>query len=415
MTDLTLPAAPDYDGAHLRRILPSVGASLGLSSSDASGEGFQNRLGLPEANIAVVLMVDGLGDEQLARHTGHARFLASRWRKPATGRVLDAGVPSTTSASLTSLGTGRTPGEHGLTGYNVYAEDLDRVVNMLGGWDPEVDPGSWQPHSSLLGRAEGSGAAVVTVSRPQFQDSPLTQAALSGGEFLGAKHMDARFRLAEDWISGHRPRKGQVRQGAPTPLMVYLYVDELDKTGHRHGVDSAEWIRMLELLDAEAERFCASLSALYGSQALVLMTADHGMIDIAPENRIDLQALEQQEQDELLGAVEHVAGEPRFLHLHTVEGREAEVRETWQRAFGDQAWVVQKQEALDAGWFGPVEGRVLSRIGDVLVAVHGPIALFHTAESGKAPLSMVGQHGSLTDAERKIPLLSLSGQDIRPD
>nr|WP_245324401.1 nucleotide pyrophosphatase/phosphodiesterase family protein [Nesterenkonia lacusekhoensis] len=412
---MTLPEAPDYDGAHLRRILPSVGASLGLSSSDASGECFQNRLGLPEANIAVVLMVDGLGDEQLARHTGHARFLASRWRKPATGRVLDAGVPSTTSASLTSLGTGRTPGEHGLTGYNVYAEDLDRVVNMLGGWDPEVDPGSWQPHSSLLGRAEGSGAAVVTISRPQFQDSPLTQAALSGGEFLGAKHMDARFRLAEDWISGHRPRKGQVRQGAPTPLMVYLYVDELDKTGHKHGVDSAEWIRMLELLDAEAERFCASLSALYGSQALVLMTADHGMIDIAPENRIDLQALEQQEQDELLGAVEHVAGEPRFLHLHTVEGREAEVRETWQRAFGDQAWVVQKQEALDAGWFGPVEDRVLSRIGDVLVAVHGPIALFHTAESGKAPLSMVGQHGSLTDAERKIPLLSLSGQDIRPD
>ena len=406
------PAAPDYNGAHLRQILPSVGAALGLSSAEGQGECFENRLGLPEASIAVVLMVDGLGDEQLARHTGHARFLASRWRRAATGRVLDAGVPSTTSASLTSLGTGRTPGEHGLTGYNVYAQDLDRVVNMLGGWDPEVAPRSWQPHDSLLDRAEQAGAAVVTVSRPQFHDSRLTEASLSGGEFLGAKHMDARFRLAEDWISGHRPRKGQVRQGAPTPLMIYLYVDELDKTGHKYGVDSAEWIRMLELLDAEAERFCAALDKFYGSQALVLMTADHGMIDIAPENRVDLQALEQQEQDELLGAVEHVAGEPRFLHLHTADGREAEVQDAWQRAFGDQAWVVQRQEALDAGWFGPVEDRVLPRIGDVLVAVHGPIALFHTAEGGPAPLSMVGQHGSLTDAERKIPLLSLSGQEI---
>lgn len=412
MTVPSPPAAPDYDGAHLRHILPSVGAALGLSSSEGPGECFRNALGLPETNIAVVLMVDGLGDEQLARHTGHARFLASRWRKAATGRVLDAGVPSTTSASLTSLGTGRTPGEHGLTGYNVYAESLDRVVNMLGGWDPEIVPDSWQPHRSLLGRAEQSGAAVVTVSRPQFEDSPLTQAALSGGEFLGAKHMDARFRLAEEWIAGHRPRTGQVRQGAPTPLMVYLYVDELDKTGHKHGVDSAEWIRMLELLDSEAERFCTSLNGLYGSQATVLMTADHGMIDIAPENRIDLQSLAAEEQHSLLEDVEHVAGEPRFLHLHTAAGRTAEVKQAWQRIFGDQAWVLDKREALEAGWFGPVEDRVLSRIGDVLVAVHGPIALFHTAQSGEAPLSMVGQHGSLTDAERKIPLLSLTGQDI---
>lgn len=402
-----LPAAPDYDGAHLRHVLPSVCAALGLS-----GAGFENRLGLPEAGIAVVLMVDGLGDEQLARHTGHARFLASRWRKASTGRTLDAGVPSTTAASLASLGTGKAPGEHGLTGYNVYSPELDRVVNMLGGWDEEVDPRVWQPHPSLLCSAQQTGAEVVTVSRPQFEDSQLTQAVLSGGGFLGANRMDARFRLAEDWVAGHRPGKGQVRQGVQTPLLVYLYVDELDKTGHRHGVDSAEWIRMLETLDAEAERFCAGLQRLYGNRAMVLLTADHGMVDIARENRIDLQTLEQQEQDELLGAVEHVAGEPRFLHLHTAEGREGEVHQAWQRAVGDQAWVVQKQEALDAGWFGPVEERVLPRIGDVLVAVHGPVAFFHTAQSGEGPLAMVGQHGSLTDAERRIPLLSLSGQPI---
>ncbi len=88
------------------------------------------------------------------------------------------------------------------------------------------------------------------------------------------------------------------------------------------------------------------------------------------------------------------------------------MHQAWQRAVVDQAWVVQKQEALDAGWFGPVEERVLPRIGDVLVAVHGPVAFFHTAQSGEGPLAMVGQHGSLTDAERRIPLLSLSGQPI---
>lgn len=400
-----LPPAPDYDGAHLRHVLPSACSSLGL-------EGFDNRLELPVSSIAVVLMVDGLGDEQLGRHTGHARFLASRWRSASTGRTLDAGVPSTTAASLASLGTGRTPGEHGLTGYNVYSPELDRVVNMLGGWDEQVEPRAWQPHESVLSQAEKAGAEVVTVSRPQFEGSKLTEAALAGGDFLGANRMDARFRLAEDWIAGHRPRRGQIRQGAPTPLLVYLYVDELDKTGHKYGVDSAEWVRMLEMLDTESERFCSTLQNLYGRQAMVLLTADHGMVDIAAENRLDLSALDEAQQEQLLGGVNHVAGEPRFLHLHVEEERIEEVCAAWRETYGDQAWVVRREEALDAAWFGPVEEHVLRRIGDVLVAVHAPIAIFHTEQSGPGPLAMVGQHGSLTDAERKIPLLSLTGQEI---
>ena len=131
--------APDYDGAHVRHVMTSAAASLGL-------KGFPERLGLPSASITVVLMVDGLGDELIARHTGHARFLGSVWRRGSTAKVLDATAPATTAASISSLGTGEVPGRHGLVGYDVLAPWLDRVVNMLGGWDSAVDPSRWQPH-----------------------------------------------------------------------------------------------------------------------------------------------------------------------------------------------------------------------------------------------------------------------------
>ena len=250
---------------------------------------------------------------------------------------------------------------------------------------------------------------MLTVSRPKFADSQLTRAVLAGGEFIGANRMDSRFRLAAEAISAHRPGGGSVRQGAPTPMLMYLYVDELDKTGHRHGVNSAEWVRALETLDREAEKFTTQLARRFGDQLSVVLTADHGMLDVAPEHRLDFSG-----DQELLRGVRHTAGEPRFLHLHfdpeaTMAVRR-QVHEAWEERFGDQAWICTRDEAIDAGWFGTVEGGVRARIGDLLVAVHGPIALYDTARTGPDPLQMVGQHGSLTVEELRVPLLSLTGR-----
>lgn len=397
LTSRPLPEAPDYDGAHLRHVLTSAAASLGLT-------GFENRLHVPEATATVVLMVDGLGDALLARCSGHARFLASAWRS-SSAQTLDVGVPTTTAASLASLGTGTTPGEHGLVGYDVLDPELDRVVNMLGGWDAEVDPQQWQRHRSVLHRAAEAGADVLTASRPKFVDSGLTQAVLRGGEFRGAARMDARFRLTAEWLQQQRPGSGATRQGPAPRQLVYLYVDELDKTGHRYGVDSPQWLQMLEMLDAEAERFTADLHRRYGEQVSVLLTADHGMIDVAPENRLDFSG-----QSHLLEGVRHTGGEPRLVQLYAEPGVAAEtIAAAWEQEYGDRAWVLTREQARQRGWFGPVEERVSGRIGDVLVAMHSDIALYHRDRVGRAPMEMVGQHGSLTEAERRVPLLRLGG------
>ena len=72
-----------------------------------------------------------------------------------------------------------------------------------------------------------------------------------------------------------------------------------------------------------------------------------------------------------------------------------------------RAWVMTRDEAIGAGLFGVVDDEVRPRIGDVLVAARGRTAYYDDREADKRPQKMVGQHGSLTDEERTVPLLRL--------
>ena len=82
-------------------------------------------------------MVDGLGRSLLKQRSGHAPYLRSLLD---SGRTLTAAFPTTTAASLASLGTGLPPGQHGMVGYDVLDPAQDKVVNMLGNWDPGSGP-----------------------------------------------------------------------------------------------------------------------------------------------------------------------------------------------------------------------------------------------------------------------------------
>ncbi len=96
------PPVPRYGAGALSDLPTSVLAGLGVP-------GAVNVLGLPELPRACVLLVDGLGWEQLKAHPDEAPYLNAMDGGPIT-----AGFPATTVTSLASLGTGAPPGGHGL-------------------------------------------------------------------------------------------------------------------------------------------------------------------------------------------------------------------------------------------------------------------------------------------------------------
>jgi hypothetical protein len=373
---------PRYGKASLSDLLPAVVTAQGM-------EGLETGLRLEPADRACVFLVDGLGWDVLRAHPEEAPFLTSLLETSlnGTGTALTAGFTSTTATSLASVGTGLPPGVHGLPGYTALDPDTGRLMNQLR-WQPWTDPRAWQPHPTVFRLAEAAGITASQVSAPHFEETPLTQVALSGGTFLGVLS-------AED-----RMDQAAARLAAADRTLVYTYYAELDGHGHRYGIDSDAWRGQLMYVDRLAQRLAEQLpprSALY-------ITADHGMVDVplTPEARFDVD-----EDWELSAGVAQLGGEGRMRHLYAVPGAARDVASVWREVLAGHAWVATREEAVELGWFGPrIDTRVRARIGDVVAAMSGDAAVVATEREPKES-ALIGMHGSATPAEQLVPLLEV--------
>jgi hypothetical protein len=370
---------PDYEGPSLSGLLPAVADALGAPVPD--GPARRAQLGLPEAHRVCVVLVDGLGYENLTERAGHAPFLRSLLNGSGP---LSAGYPSTTAASMGSFGTGTGPGRTGLVGYTVRNPASGGLANMVS-WDGLGPAREWQREPTVFERLVAQGITVTTVGPAKFMGSGLTEAALRGGGYRAAESLaqrvDAALRLLRE------------------PGLVYLYWGDVDKTGHHEGAGSWQWGDQLEALDGELRRLVRSLP----KNATVVVTADHGMVDVDPGRRRDVATTPG-----LAEGVALVAGEPRAVHVHLdpgVDPRAAEAR--WADVLGDDAVVLTGDDAVAAGLFGPVSSHVRPLIGDLVVAATGRATVVDSRTQTAASLQLVGVHGSLTPAELRVPLLAV--------
>ncbi|HEY1616265.1 MAG TPA: nucleotide pyrophosphatase/phosphodiesterase family protein [Streptosporangiaceae bacterium] len=368
-----VPLTPRYGEASLADLATSVLASLGVP-------GEANPLGLAPAERACLLVIDGLGWELLRQQPAAAPFLAEL---AISGRPLTAGFPATTVTSLASLGTGLPPGQHGVLGYQVLVPGTGRLLNALR-WDKRVDPLAWQPASTVFERAAAAGVAPLRVAQHAFRDSGLSMAAMRGARYRSADTLGALVGRAASALAAE-PR-----------AFAMVYEAGLDATGHVCGCTSDAWRFQLGHVDRLAEQLAGALppgTALY-------ITADHGMIDVAPADRIDIDATPA-----LRDGVAVLGGEPRARHVYARPGAARDVLDTWRALLGSAAWVLSRDEAIAEGWFGPVSPGNAERIGDVVAAAAGAGALVaRTAEPKESAL--IGLHGSMVAADQLVPLLA---------
>lgn len=369
---------PDPHAAHLADVVPSVLAAMGVP-------GFDARIDLPGSVAgACVLLIDGLGAELLDAHAHDAPVLSE-----LRGPTLQVGFPATTAAGLAAVGTGCASGGHGMVGYSFRLPDLG-VINALR-WRPHpwgedlrdiAVPEVVQPLPTTFERAASAGVAVSVISGAEFTGSGLTRAVLRGGRYVG---VHALGDLAAEIGAA-------VRGGG----FCYGYHGQLDMLGHLYGPGSPAWRMQLRHVDRLVESVIDSLPR----HGLLAVVADHGMVAVDPDQTVDIDSAPT-----LLDGVAAVGGEVRARHVYVQPGAAADVLATWRDTLGERAWVVSRDEAIDAGWFGARVGdAVRPRIGDLVVAARGSAGLVRrTVEPGESALT--GQHGSLTSAEQLVPLL----------
>ncbi|WP_196716584.1 alkaline phosphatase family protein [Actinomyces trachealis] len=426
--------SPDGAVPHLRELLGATAVATGLqlvepaldpltaatALSQAEATGCATALGLmPEADAtpgAVLLLVDGLGLTQLRERRGHAptlrRLLGEAENAELGGQPGPAAQtcrPSTTAAAITSLGTGALPGTTGMVGYTVLhpgkrprltAQTEPSPEQLLGliSWEhTALDPQGWQNVPTIFERLQRAPSAArankdaatvplaVAVSPARFSGSGLTKAALRGAHHRGTDRMEDRAGAAARAL----------REGIP---LVYLYVGELDHTGHQHGWTSQEWLTQLERLD----RVLDELLRRVPRGTRLLLTADHGMIDTNPGHCIDVA-----HTPPLAEGVAAIAGEPRCLHLYVPNGSSedaAAVAERWRSELGERAlWIGTQAQAAEH--LGPLGRRAQEVVGDVVVALAENWVVVDSRVHSAQAMALPGVHGSFTPAEMEIPLL----------
>lgn len=379
--------APDHDGRALADVLPSLLGCMGTP-------GFVNSFGFPPGRSAALVLLDGLGWTLLHEHAADAPFLAAL----ATGEPGRAGFPTTTATSITSLGTGRCAGEHGVVGYTFAepsggllhplswsthgtAEDTaGRRRSLLTIWPPEEA----QPQETVLQRAAAAGVSVRLAVPAWFKGTGLTRAALRGGTFRG---VHALGDLAGEVLDGFR---------GPDPTLSYGYHGHIDLLGHTHGPGSLPWRLQL----TQADRLVSSIADAMPRGSVLVIIADHGMVAVDPAQLLDVDT-----DPALQEGVRLLGGEVRARHVYAEPGAADDVYAAWEKSIGDHGLVLTREQAIDEGWFGPVvNDAVLPRIGDVLVVMNGNAGVIRSVvEPGESALR--GQHGSLTAAEQLVPVL----------
>ena len=373
---------PDPCTRHLADVVPSVLAAMGVA-------GFDGPIDLAgDVSGACVLLIDGLGSELLDAHADDAPVMAA-----LRGQTLQAGFPSTTVAGLAAVGTGCRSGEHGLVGLSFRLPGVG-VINPLR-WRPHpwgddlrdtAPPEQVQPMPTTFERAASAGIAVSVISGAQFTGSGLTRAVLRGGRYVGVQALGDLAAC--------------VRAAVADGGFCYGYHGEVDMLGHLYGPGSAAWRLQLR----EVDRLIESVVEGLPLGGLLAVVADHGMVAAHTDDAVDIDGCVP-----LLDGVQAVGGEPRARHVYVDDGAADAVLAAWRETLADRAWVISRDEAIAAGWFGErVRDEVRLRIGDVVAAARGSATMVRrTVEPLES--SFVGHHGSLTSAEQHIPLLLAYG------
>ena len=371
------PLLPAWDGPCIHRVVPTLLSELAHPGDTPLPSWFPAPVA--EARQIVLLVIDGLGAEQLQERSGLAPVLTS-----GTGGSMTTVAPSTTACALTTLVTGKVPAEHGVVGYRVALEG--EVMNVLQwsvrGADVRVRVPApiFQPFESF----PGSTGPVPVVTRHDYGPTGFTAAHLGPAE-LHRWHTPAGLVTAvRELVGAGRP-------------FVYAYYEGIDKVAHAQGLG--------QYYDDElraADRLVGDVLGVLPPGAVLVVTADHGQVDVGES----VEVL----GPEIMQDVTLISGEGRFRWLHVRPGSSEDVAETASSLHGDVAWVRTKEQIVDEGWLGGVpSATVAARLGDVALVPFAPTAFLDPADTGE--LRLKARHGSLTPAEMLIPLLGWRSRD----
>jgi hypothetical protein len=390
---MTLPIAtsvrlPDYRGGSIANLVASIGAAFGSAPGPLPTLTLLPPAALRRRSSVLLLVVDGLGLRYLCDvHPG------STLRQYLRGSLTSV-FPSTTATAITTFMTGLAPAQHALTGWHMYLDEIDTVGAILPfrarATDQHLSHCGLEPravfdHTALADRLP---VPSIVISPEHIVHSDFNAAHSGRAQRLGYASLMQLFQLIEISLRGPRERK-----------FVYAYFPELDSTAHDHGIFSRACADVFRRFD---EGFSRLLSALAGSDVTVLVCADHGFVDAAADQRVDL------DDHPFLEATlaRPLCGEQRVAYAYVQPDKREAFEDYVRNELADRVTLLPSPSVIQEGWFGPgpPHPKLASRIGDYVLLMQDR-ATIKDWMPGEQRYQLIGVHGGTSEEEMLVPLV----------
>ena len=376
-------------GSNLVDLAQAVGLLCDVEGMEVSPDASSIAANIGEAEHIVLILVDGMGIN-MVESLPHDSFLRLHLRDE-----LRTVFPSSTAVALTSLTTAQWPAVHGVTGWWTHLPDLESAATILQytarSDDRDllsrgIDPERSFPVKSIWALMRRH-VAVLTPNK--LTNSVYSKYFSGGRKTLGYQSIpEGVNKTIEHALS------------TSEKTFTYLYLPQVDSLAHLHGITRPEVTDALAQVNSEIERLHAAVE----SRARLIVTADHGFLDTPAPRRYTLRPT--RDLQPLLRFPP--SGDARVTYFHTWDWARDRVRRHIQRKFGDKFVVIDTEDAIAIGLFGPdyPTDEVAERIGDVMSISTGSAILEYNINRGPGRmLQMNAHHSGLTPDEMRIPLI----------
>jgi len=401
---------PCYESYCLAKLPSVVLALLGLPQPDhALRQLVYNALGdhRPPGKV-IVLLIDGFGWHHWLRYAERYEVI-NRLTSRGTVAPITTVFPSTTAAALTSTHTGLTPQEHGLPEWWVYFDELETIAASLPftalgdhGRDRLLEIGV-KPTLLFQGRTIYQTLAKARVPSFTFIRSAYAHSAYSSMVHRGSATIP--FINASDLLVNLRRKISEV----PGPAYFYVYWDAADAIAHHYGPHTehyeAELAGFTYLLQRE---LIDKTPAQIATDVLLMVTADHGHINVSPRDALYLNRYPTFVQSLAVspgGKRILPWGSPRDVFLRVQEEKLPAMASWLTERLAGQATVITTEEALRRQLFGTGKRHkhFQRRVGNLLILPQRDCLIWYEHLKGKK-FTLRGMHGGLRVDEMLIPL-----------
>lgn len=398
---------PKYQDDCFSNIPATVSRLFGVKStrSTVSQEYFKKYVEQGYKNI-ILFLVDALGFYQWKRY-GNKFPLFKQIDNKKCLYPITAIFPSTTSSALNTINTGLTPAEHGLFEWTLYLPEIDKTIYTLPFTDiavnkrdslleEKVKPEILFDFPTIYQEFKKENINSFSFLNKRYAESVYSKISRKGSEtlsFVNFSDLVVKLRTQVENSKGKN--------------YFFIYWDKLDTLSHDYGPsnDSCR-VELAKLSFLFLTEIVQKLNKEIKKETLLIITADHGQIDINPGQTIYLN------EDKLLmdsfkkdgkGEIIFPTGSPRNVFLHIQEEKLDDIFQYLKGKLEDKADILKIERIIKLGLFGEnqVKTEFRGRLGDLIILPYKNFTIWREYQNKK--FAYLGHHGGLNREEMIIP------------